>query len=47
VLDLVDALHEEFGFALVIATHDSEVAGRASRMVSLVDGRVVAEEVLA
>ena len=44
VLDLVDALQEEFGFALVLATHDSDVAARASRIVSLVDGRVVAEE---
>jgi ABC-type lipoprotein export system ATPase subunit len=39
VLDLIDALHERFGFALVIATHDLGVAGRCQREVSLADGR--------
>jgi putative ABC transport system ATP-binding protein len=41
VLDLIDALKERFGFALVTATHDVDVAARADRMVSLADGRVV------
>jgi putative ABC transport system ATP-binding protein len=41
VLDLVDALQERFGFALVTATHDVDVAARADRMVTLVDGKVV------
>jgi ABC-type lipoprotein export system ATPase subunit len=45
VLDLVDALRERFGFALITATHDVDVAARADRMVSLVDGRAVDEEV--
>ena len=44
VLDLMDALQAEFGFALVLAPHDAEVAARTDRMVSLVDGRVVSEE---
>jgi ABC-type lipoprotein export system ATPase subunit len=44
VLDLIDALHAEFGFALVLATHDADVAARADRMVTLVDGHVVVEE---
>jgi ABC-type lipoprotein export system ATPase subunit len=39
VLDLIDALHERFGFALVIATHDLGVAARCRRGVSLADGR--------
>jgi ABC-type lipoprotein export system ATPase subunit len=39
VLDLIDALHERFGFALVIATHDLGVAARCQRKVSLADGR--------
>jgi predicted ABC-type transport system involved in lysophospholipase L1 biosynthesis ATPase subunit len=43
VLDLIDALQAEFGFALVIATHDAEVAARLDRRVELDDGRVVAE----
>ena len=41
VLDLVEALQREFGFALIIATHDAGVAARASRVVELGDGRVV------
>ncbi|HWX87434.1 MAG TPA: ABC transporter ATP-binding protein [Solirubrobacteraceae bacterium] len=40
VLDLIDALQREFGFALVTATHDAGVAARASRVVELADGRV-------
>ncbi len=42
VLDLIDALQREFSFALVVATHDAGVAGRAERVVELSDGRVVA-----
>lgn len=44
VLDLIDALQAEFGFALVLATHDADVAARTDRSVSLIDGRVVGEE---
>jgi predicted ABC-type transport system involved in lysophospholipase L1 biosynthesis ATPase subunit len=40
VLDLVDALQAEFGFALVVASHDSDVAARSDRVLSLVDGRL-------
>ncbi|MBS0548573.1 MAG: ATP-binding cassette domain-containing protein [Proteobacteria bacterium] len=40
VLDLLWALRERFGFALVIATHDPEVAGRCARRLELADGRV-------
>jgi ABC-type lipoprotein export system ATPase subunit len=40
VLDLIEALQREFGFALVIATHDAGVAARAERVVELSDGRV-------
>jgi putative ABC transport system ATP-binding protein len=43
VLDLLDALRERFGFSLVIATHDVEVAGRHPRAVELADGRIVGE----
>ena len=31
VLDLIDALQEELGFALVVATHDADVAARYDR----------------
>ena len=44
VLDLVDALHDEFGFAQVTATHDADVAARYGRAVGLADGRVTGEE---
>jgi ABC-type lipoprotein export system ATPase subunit len=44
VLDLIDALKAEFGFALVVATHDPGVAARLGREVELHDGRVVREE---
>jgi putative ABC transport system ATP-binding protein len=43
VLDLIDALRAEHGFALVVATHDLDVAARYERSVELQDGRVVAE----
>jgi predicted ABC-type transport system involved in lysophospholipase L1 biosynthesis ATPase subunit len=44
VLNLIDALQEEFGFALVVATHDADVAARYDRTIALHDGRVVGEE---
>jgi len=45
VLDLIDALHERFRFALVIATHDQRVASRVPRAVHLADGRIERERV--
>jgi putative ABC transport system ATP-binding protein len=44
VLDMIDALWDELGFALVIATHDVDVAARAQRVVCLAEGRVTTEE---
>jgi putative ABC transport system ATP-binding protein len=44
VLDLIDALQRELGFALVIATHDADVAVRLKRAVELEDGVVVHAE---
>jgi ABC-type lipoprotein export system ATPase subunit len=46
VLDLMEALHERLGFALVIATHDPQVASRCERIVTLDDGHVVGDEAL-
>ena len=43
VLDLIDALQDEFGFALVLATHDPDVAARLERRVELEDGQIVEE----
>jgi putative ABC transport system ATP-binding protein len=44
VLDLIEALKAEFGFALVVATHDPGVAARLGREIELHDGRIVREE---
>jgi lipoprotein-releasing system ATP-binding protein len=41
VLDLIEALRDELGFALVVATHDADVAARAGRIIELADGRIV------
>jgi len=46
VLDLTEALQREFGFAIVLATHDPDVAARGQRVVTLEDGRVVGDEEL-
>jgi sulfonate transport system ATP-binding protein len=47
VLDLIDALQAEFGFAQITATHDADVVARYPRDVALRDGRVLAAEVSA
>jgi putative ABC transport system ATP-binding protein len=44
VLDLIDALHAEFGFSQITATHDADVAARFDRAVGLADGRVTGAE---
>ena len=41
MLDLLEAVQREFGFALVVATHDADVAARTQRALELHDGRVV------
>jgi len=38
VLDMIEALRRELGFALVVATHDPDVAARAERAVTLSGG---------
>lgn len=40
VLDLIDALRGEYGFAQLTATHDADVAARHDRAVGLADGRI-------
>jgi ABC-type lipoprotein export system ATPase subunit len=47
VLELLDALQDEYGFALVVATHDADVAAKLQRAVELHDGRVLSAEVAA
>ena len=41
VLELIDALQGRFGFTLVVATHDADVAAGLGRVVELRNGRVV------
>jgi ABC-type lipoprotein export system ATPase subunit len=47
VLELIEALQEEFRFALVVATHDPGVAARFPRAIELHDGRVLLDRVIA
>ena len=47
VLDLLDAAQREAGFALVLATHDADVAARLDRALELTDGRVLNVETAA
>jgi putative ABC transport system ATP-binding protein len=44
VLDLIGALQAERRFALVVATHDADVAARFDSELELEDGKVVREE---
>jgi len=44
VLELIEALWREFGFALVVATHDAELGTHLERIVNLVEGRIAGEE---
>jgi putative ABC transport system ATP-binding protein len=41
VLELIEALHDRVGFAVVVATHDADLAARFGRIVELRDGRIV------
>ena len=47
VPDLLDALQAELGFAVVVSTHDGDVAARFDRIVFLHDGRATWSEVAA
>jgi ABC-type lipoprotein export system ATPase subunit len=44
VLDMIEAVREMFGFAMVVATHDPDVASRAERTIELRDGLLRAGE---
>jgi predicted ABC-type transport system involved in lysophospholipase L1 biosynthesis ATPase subunit len=43
VIDLLLELQGQYGFALVVATHDAALAARLDRRLSLLDGRVVCD----
>jgi putative ABC transport system ATP-binding protein len=43
VLSLLEELNAERGVALVVVTHDREVAARARREITMTDGEIVAQ----
>jgi ABC-type lipoprotein export system ATPase subunit len=43
VLDLLQSIHRQYGAALVIVTHNREVAARAERLLELVDGHIASD----
>jgi ABC-type lipoprotein export system ATPase subunit len=43
VLDLLTQIHQERGMTVVLVTHDSSVAQRASRIIHIIDGHVVSD----
>ena len=44
VLDLIIRLQQEQGRTMVLVTHDPSIAGRASRILHMVDGRIVSDQ---
>ncbi|MFN6955958.1 MAG: ABC transporter ATP-binding protein, partial [Acetobacteraceae bacterium] len=44
VFDIFARLALEEGRAVIVVTHDAELAQRATRRIHLVDGRVVSDE---
>jgi len=44
VLELVEDLRERRGLTVILVTHDASIAGRADRIVRMLDGRIVGEE---
>jgi putative ABC transport system ATP-binding protein len=45
IIDLLVELRSEKQTTLVIATHDARVAGRAAKVIELVDGQVASQPV--
>jgi putative ABC transport system ATP-binding protein len=44
IIDLLAELHREHGTTLVLATHSSDIAERAQRIIRLCDGRLSSDE---
>lgn len=47
VVDLILDLHSDYGTTLLLVTHEADLAGRMERIISLRDGRVEKDELLA
>jgi putative ABC transport system ATP-binding protein len=45
-MDLVLALHRDFGTTLVLVTHDRAIATLMHRVIALRDGRIESDETL-
>ena len=45
VLDLIQELRQRRGLTVVLVTHENDVAARADRIVRMLDGRIVGEEI--
>ncbi len=41
ILDLISGLNADYGQTIILVTHESEVAARASRQIHMVDGLIV------
>lgn len=47
VINLLLAMHRDFGATLVLVTHDQDLAGRMQRVVALRDGRIESDQLTA
>lgn len=45
IMELILNLHRDLGMTLVLVTHDLTIAKRASRIISMKDGRVISDEI--
>jgi putative ABC transport system ATP-binding protein len=45
-MDLVLALHRDYGTTLVLVTHDRAIASLMHRVIALRDGRIESDEIL-
>ena len=41
IMDLVFKMHSTYGFTLIMATHNDEIAGRCGRVIKLLDGKII------
>jgi len=46
IMDLVLALHRDYGTTLVLVTHDRAIASLMHRVIALRDGRIESDEIL-